>query len=131
MDSLRVSFLGRTLPNRFVVKTVVIHVGRQRFYERSEWRDALVVLEQDTIDIECVGGSRTRFAGGPVVCFDRCRSKPCITRCRAGGAGRHLTPAHRGSHPATATSECGQHVRAGAAAPGNSVICRWVVARLA
>ncbi len=88
MDSLRVSFLGRTLPNRFVVKTVVIHVGRQRFYERSEWRDALVVLEQDTTDIECVGGSRTRFAGGPVVCFDP-------------------------------------------AAPGNSVICRWVVARLA
>jgi hypothetical protein len=65
----RFSLLGRTLPASFIKHQVTIDAGCECAYEATEWHDALVVVEAGELELECVGGSRTRFGDGSVLCF--------------------------------------------------------------
>lgn len=63
----RLSLLGRRLPCAFEVQTVALAPGHTRPYHEADWRDALVVVERGDIELECLGGSRTRFGRGAVL----------------------------------------------------------------
>jgi hypothetical protein len=67
--SERFSFLGRHLPSAFEVRALGLAPGAERAYDESEWRDAIVVVERGSIELECLGGSRRHFATGDVVCL--------------------------------------------------------------
>ena len=67
MDPL--SFVGGSLPAGFERRTVTLGARGARTYEPGEWRDALVVVEQGVVELECLGGSRRRFETGAVLCF--------------------------------------------------------------
>jgi hypothetical protein len=58
------SFLGRPLPPAFRVRAVVIAPGGARRYAEAEWADAIVVVERGAIDLEFLGGGRTRYVRG-------------------------------------------------------------------
>jgi hypothetical protein len=45
--------------------------GRDVAFDEAEWRDAIVVIERGSLDIECLGGNRSTFATGAVLCLDR------------------------------------------------------------
>ena len=66
---------------RFVARTVTIAAGCERRYERSEWADAIVVVQTGEIELECLGGTCSRFGTGAVLCFD---SLPLRTLRNAG-----------------------------------------------
>ena len=48
----------------FVRHTVVLDPGTSRPYDDPEWRDALVLLIQGEVDLECSAGGRRRFHAG-------------------------------------------------------------------
>lgn len=56
---------------RFKVRHMTIAAGRDLAYDEAEWRDAIVVVERGSLDIECLGGNRSTFATGAVLCLDR------------------------------------------------------------
>ena len=60
----------------------MLAAGCERRYERSEWADAIVLVERGEIELECLGGTRSRFATGALLCFD---SLPLRTLRNAGG----------------------------------------------
>jgi hypothetical protein len=68
-DDERVSFLGRRLPERFVCREVTIACMSERAYDEGEWAGAVVVVEEGELELECRGGSRSRFASGSVLFF--------------------------------------------------------------
>jgi len=57
---------GRSWPN-FVARTVTIEPGSSRAYDDGEWRDALVVVESGTVELETVAGVRLRFGPGEML----------------------------------------------------------------
>jgi hypothetical protein len=63
----RLSLLGRRLPPGFEVRAVAVAPGRERPYHEADWLDALVVIERGEIELECLGGTRRRFARGDVL----------------------------------------------------------------
>jgi hypothetical protein len=69
MDTPPFSFLGRPLGPSFRATVVTLAPGATRLYDESEWRDALVLVESGTIDLECRAGGRRRFCSGAVLCF--------------------------------------------------------------
>jgi hypothetical protein len=69
-DGERVSFLGRDLPETFVFREVVIECGSERPYDAGEWAGAVVVVEEGELELECRGGTRSRFASGSVLFFE-------------------------------------------------------------
>jgi hypothetical protein len=69
-DHEPLSFRGSTLPSRFVRAELALEPGGTRPYREPEWRDALVVVEEGEIELECLGGSRTRFCRGDVLCLE-------------------------------------------------------------
>ncbi len=61
------SFLGSPLP-RWVNRTsVTIDPGDVRPYDEEEWRDALVIVEQGEVVLECTRGGFTTFRAGDVM----------------------------------------------------------------
>jgi len=56
---------------RFKVRHLTIAGGRDLAFDEAEWRDAIVVVERGSLDIECLGGNRSTFATGAVLCLDR------------------------------------------------------------
>jgi hypothetical protein len=64
------SFLGRELPETFACREVSIARRSERPYDGREWAGALVVIEQGELELECRGGSRSRFARGSVLFFE-------------------------------------------------------------
>ena len=63
-------FLRGPLPERFRRLHVLLEPGVPRTYVAAEWRDALVVVEQGRLDLEChLGGVRT-FPEGAVLHLD-------------------------------------------------------------
>jgi len=64
----RLSFLGRPLPLAFELLVVTLAPGRERPYEPLEWRDAVVVVECGTVELEGARGGRARFERGDVIC---------------------------------------------------------------
>jgi hypothetical protein len=85
-DGERVSFAGKTLPQKFVLRELVIEVAGDRSYDRREWAGAIVVVEAGELEIECVDGTAVRFHNGAVLCLDalpirRLRNRgPCPLR---------------------------------------------------
>jgi hypothetical protein len=65
-----ITFRGRRLGLAFESRLVTIAPGRARLYDAAEWRDALVVLEQGEIHIECRAGRFRFFAQGAVLVLD-------------------------------------------------------------
>jgi hypothetical protein len=63
----RCSFLGSGVPHRFQVRRIVVGCGAERAYDETEWLDAIVLVEDGEIELECRRGSRHRFARGDVL----------------------------------------------------------------
>jgi hypothetical protein len=53
----------------FERRTVTLDAGSSRPYDPAEWFDALVVVEQGEVDLECHAGGRARFKRGDVLWF--------------------------------------------------------------
>jgi hypothetical protein len=68
-DREPLSFRRRALPPRFTRAELAVAPGATRAYREAEWRDALVVVEEGEIELECVGGSRRTFCRGDVLCL--------------------------------------------------------------
>jgi hypothetical protein len=66
----RFSFLGRRLPPGFAARVVTVPPGGGRHYDDADFGDALVVVERGQVELECLGGSRRRFAAGDLLCLD-------------------------------------------------------------
>lgn len=62
-----VTFRGRTLGPAFRRRVVIIAPGRARLYDAAEWRDALVVVEQGEVHLECRAGRFRSFVTGAVL----------------------------------------------------------------
>jgi hypothetical protein len=58
------SFLGSPVPHGFQVQRVVVDCGAERAYDEAEWLDAIVLVEEGEIELECIRGSRRRFGRG-------------------------------------------------------------------
>jgi hypothetical protein len=52
---------------RFQVRAVAVPPGSTLPYVEGDWRDALVVVHYGEIELECVNGTRRRFADGDVL----------------------------------------------------------------
>jgi hypothetical protein len=66
-DGARRSFPGSRVPHGFRLRRIVVDCGAERAYEEKEWVDAIVVVEEGEIELECVRGSRHRFGRGDVI----------------------------------------------------------------
>jgi hypothetical protein len=60
----RLSIAGERLPATFVRRKVVVDPGSERPYDPAEWWDAIVVVEQGEIELECEAGHLARFKRG-------------------------------------------------------------------
>jgi hypothetical protein len=69
VDDEPLAFRGRALRPGFGRRVVTIDPGRARLYDAREWRDALVVIEQGKIHIECRAGRFRAFGPGAVLCL--------------------------------------------------------------
>jgi quercetin dioxygenase-like cupin family protein len=65
----QLSFLGRLLPPGFDMAVVIVDPGDSRSFQEADWRDALVVVERGTIQLEASGGGRRDFVTGDVLCL--------------------------------------------------------------
>lgn len=63
----RITFLGAPLPRAAVLRVVTIPPGGWLGYDEDVWRDALVVVEDGEIEIECRAGGRRGFSRGAVL----------------------------------------------------------------
>jgi len=69
MTEDRLSFRSARLPPAFAVRVCRLEPGTSRPYDPDEWRDALVVVEEGDLDLECHAGGRRRFLQGAVLSF--------------------------------------------------------------
>jgi hypothetical protein len=60
-------FLDRPLPAAFRLHVVAVAPGGRRRYEAAEWRDALVVVERGSIELETDCDGTRRFERGDVL----------------------------------------------------------------
>jgi hypothetical protein len=68
-DGEPLTFLGRSVPPAFELRSVSIAAGDSLAFDEAEWLDALVVLEAGHLEVECLRGGRRRFAPGAVMCL--------------------------------------------------------------
>jgi hypothetical protein len=61
------SFLGSRVPRGFQVRRIVVDCGAERTYDESEWLDAIVLVEEGEVELECEQGSRLRFGRGDLL----------------------------------------------------------------
>jgi hypothetical protein len=61
------SFSGRRLPAFCDLRLIRFEPGCERTYDEAEWEDAIVVVEEGQIDLECLDGGYRRFAQGAVL----------------------------------------------------------------
>jgi hypothetical protein len=61
------SFTERPLPPAFEMRMISIAQGCAVDYDETEWHDAIVVVEQGEIELECVHGTRLSFVQGDVL----------------------------------------------------------------
>ena len=67
MDDEPITLRDRVLGPGFRRRVITIAPGRARLYDAAEWHDALVVIEQGEIHIECRAGRFRRFRPGSVL----------------------------------------------------------------
>jgi len=58
---------GGELPERFARRVVTLAPGERCPYVAADWVDALVVVEDGSIELEDLGGDRRRLARGAVL----------------------------------------------------------------
>jgi hypothetical protein len=63
----RLSLLGKYLPPTVELRLVCLAPGHACPYRETDWRDALVVIELGELELECLSGTRWRFAPGDVL----------------------------------------------------------------
>jgi hypothetical protein len=51
----------------FERRTVTVEAGSSRTYDPAEWFDALVLVEQGEVDLECQAGGFARFRQGDIL----------------------------------------------------------------
>ena len=95
-DDEPLSFVERRLPEGFAARTFTIAAGCERGYEQREWADSIIVVEEGVIELECLGGTRSRFAAGAVLCFD---SLPLRTLRNTGREPALLSAVSRRAQP--------------------------------
>ena len=61
------SFLGRRLPRAFELRVVSVEPGCEHLYVEDEWRDAIVVVEEGSIDLETTRGACRSFDRGAIL----------------------------------------------------------------
>jgi uncharacterized cupin superfamily protein len=61
------SIAGRTLPPAFVRREIVVAPGTDRPYDPAEWLDALVVVKEGEIELECRAGHLATFRRGDIL----------------------------------------------------------------
>lgn len=66
-DARALSFLRLPLPGTVHLRLVSIRPGAAKPYLAAEWDDSLVVVEQGSVELECVRGGRRAFATGAVM----------------------------------------------------------------
>lgn len=52
-----------------LVDAVAIPPGTDHAYAEAEWRDALVLIDQGVLDLECTDGGVWRFTHGAILCL--------------------------------------------------------------
>jgi hypothetical protein len=57
----------------FQTREVIVLPGAVHAYKAEEWRDALVVVQEGTIELEMLHGSRRTFVRGDAMWFDGSR----------------------------------------------------------
>jgi hypothetical protein len=62
--------LRATSPSRFELRVTAVAPGHTLAYRASDWRDALVIVEDGAIDLEWLDGTRRRFGCGAVLWLD-------------------------------------------------------------
>jgi hypothetical protein len=67
MEAAGLSLVGRALPPAFAAAAVVIAPGGERAFDEADWRDAIVVVESEGVELECRGGALLRLARGDVL----------------------------------------------------------------
>ena len=69
-DPDRFSFLGEFIcPEVFRLRTLRLQSGDAIDYLPADWADALVVVEQGELEVECCSGAVGRFGPGAVLAF--------------------------------------------------------------
>jgi quercetin dioxygenase-like cupin family protein len=91
-DGERLSFVGRELPDDFACRRVTIEPGSERPYDAADWAGAVIIVEEGELELECRGGSRSRFASGSVLFFE---SLPLRTLRNCGDGPVLLTSVSR------------------------------------
>lgn len=98
------SFRSARLPPAFAVHVRTLEPGTSHPYDPDEWRDALVVVEEGELELECDAGGRRRFGRGAVLSFAglslRRMHNPgagptvlvAVSRTRPGGAPLRADP---------------------------------------
>ncbi len=66
-DEPLLSFLQLPLPRTVDLRLVSIPAGGAKPFVAAEWDDSLVVVEQGSVELECVRGGRRAFATGAVM----------------------------------------------------------------
>ena len=61
------SFLQLPLPRTVDLRLVSIPAGAAKPFVADEWDDSLVVVEQGSVELECVRGGRRTFTTGAVI----------------------------------------------------------------
>jgi hypothetical protein len=62
-----VTLLGRPLPPAFVRREVVLAPDAERAYVAAEWRDALVIVEEGSLELVGLSGTRRRLECGAIL----------------------------------------------------------------
>ena len=102
MDSNdRLSFLGRELSRSFVLKVLTLPPGDREPYREADWDDAIVIVEQGVLTLECPrGGSREFrrgsilwFAGLPLRTLRNCGDEPVVLTAVSRAAMSFRPPA--------------------------------------
>ena len=68
-DECPLSFLQLPLPRTVDLRLVSIPPGAAKPYVAEDWEDSLVVVEQGSVELECVRGGRRAFPTGAVMFF--------------------------------------------------------------
>ena len=70
---------GGELPERFARRVVTLAPGERCAYVAADWVDALVVVEDGSIELEDLGGPAGAWPGGPSCGWWACPSGPSTT----------------------------------------------------
>lgn len=69
------SLLRVRVPRGVRRRVVILLEGDAVTYRSDEWHEALIVLEEGEIEIECLTGHRITFKQGGVFCLNRLKAR--------------------------------------------------------